>query len=145
MKIYVAGPMRGIRDFNFPAFHQAAFQLRMLGHEVFNPAEKDEEQYGTDIGKSETGDEAEAEAKGFSLREALAMDLDWICRHADAIYMLRGWENSKGAAAEHATAIALGLEVMYQEDEPEAACVVGNELVRDVQVAPAIANFDMVH
>lgn len=106
--------MRGIKDFNFPAFHQAAFQLRMLGHEVFNPAERDEAKYGRDIGKSDTGNPADAEAKGFDLRDALATDLDWICRHADGIYMLKGWENSKGATAERATAIALALEVMYQ-------------------------------
>lgn len=106
--------MRGIKDFNFPAFHEAALSLRMQGHNVFNPAEKDEEKHGKDVSKSETGDLAESEAKGFDLRHALATDLDWICRHADGIYLLKGWQNSKGASAELATALALGLEVMYQ-------------------------------
>lgn len=117
MKIYLAGPMRGIPEFNFPAFHEAAAALRELGHTVFSPAEKDNERHGTDISKGNAiGCEKQATAEhGFSLREALALDLDFICREADAIALLPGWQNSKGATAEHATAVALGLEVFLVE------------------------------
>jgi len=81
---------------------------------VFNPAEKDNERHGVDISKGNvTGDESiAARDHGFNLREALALDLDFICREADAIALLPGWENSKGATAEHATAVALGLSVL---------------------------------
>lgn len=115
MKIYLAGPMRGIPEFNYPAFHAAAAKLREDGHHVFNPAERDIERHGTDISKGNaTGDEAIATAEhGFNLREALKDDLEFICLHADAVVLLPGWEKSKGAKAERATAIALGLEVIY--------------------------------
>lgn len=114
-KVYVAGPMRGIPEFNFPAFNAAAAALRQIGCEVFNPAEKDNERHGTDISKGNaTGDEAIASAQhGFNLREALGMDLAWICAEADAVALLPGWENSKGANAEKATAEALGLQVVF--------------------------------
>jgi hypothetical protein len=114
MKIYIAGPMRSVPFFNFPAFYAAADKLRAEGHHVFNPAEKDNECYGTDISKGNAnGDEAIAvKEHGFNLREALGHDLHFICTEADAIALLPGWENSKGARAEHATAIALGLEVI---------------------------------
>lgn len=113
MKVYVAGPMRGIAEFNFPAFHAAAAYLRAEGHQVFNPAERDIEHHGVDISKGNaTGDEALAAAThGFNLREALKDDLEFICLHADAVAVLPGWENSKGAQAEVATAYALGLRV----------------------------------
>lgn len=112
MRVYLAGPMRGIPEFNFPAFFAAAALLRAAGHTVFNPAERDNERHGTDVSAGNlTGDEHVAAAQhGFSLREALADDLAFICLEADAIALLPGWERSKGVAAERATAIALGLE-----------------------------------
>src|ERR1700692_1729160 len=103
MKLYLAGPMRGIPDFNFPAFHEAAAQLRAMGHEVFSPAEKDIENHG-DIFASKDGNESDAEKHGFNLRDALGMDLAYICGHADGVALLDGWERSKGAVAESATA-----------------------------------------
>ncbi len=115
MKIYVAGPMRGIPEFNFPAFHAAAAELRAGGHEVFNPAERDIAHHGKDISKGNaTGCEALAAAEhGFNLREALKDDLEFICLHADAIALLPGWETSKGARAELHAAMALDLKVIH--------------------------------
>ena len=114
MKIYLAGPMRGIPEFNFPAFYKAAAALRAQAHFVFNPAEKDVEKHGKNFAKANaTGNEELAVKQyGFNLREALEVDLVWICRHADAIALLPGWKNSKGATTEYALAIALGLSVI---------------------------------
>lgn len=111
-KIYVAGPMSGIPAFNFPAFMDAAKELRAGGWYVFNPAEKDEEKH-PDIADNATGSIEEAEKKGFSLREALAWDLARICE-CDAIYMLKGWEKSSGARTEWTLATCLRLEIIYQ-------------------------------
>jgi hypothetical protein len=106
--------MRGIHEFNFPAFHAAAKKLRAEGHTVFSPAEKDMERHGTDISKGNaTGSEEIARyAYGFSLRVALAEDLEYICLHAEGVALLPGFENSKGACAEKATAEALGLKII---------------------------------
>lgn len=114
MRFYLAGPMTGIPHFNFPAFNATAKALRDLGHEVFNPAERDLERHGgTDISNA-TGDVAQATKEhGFSLRDALADDTQYICKTADAIFMLKGWEKSNGARAEHALAVALGHQIEY--------------------------------
>src|SRR4051812_6760126 len=91
-RVYVAGPMRGIPEFNFPAFNAAAVALRQIGCEVFNPAEKDNERHGTDISKGNVAgcEELATKQHGFNLREALALDLEYICRHADAVALLPG-------------------------------------------------------
>lgn len=103
MKLYLAGPMRGIPEFNFPAFHAGAEALRMDGHEVFNPAEKGAE---ADV----IADPTLQEDLAFR-RKVFAIDLGWICEHAEGVVLLPGWEYSKGARAERAAAEAVGLPV----------------------------------
>ena len=39
MRVYLAGPMTGLPDFNYPAFNAAAAELRAMGFDVANPAE----------------------------------------------------------------------------------------------------------
>lgn len=123
MKIYLAGPMRNLPQFNFPAFIKAAEYLRSLGHEIFSPAEHDMKMHGKDFHKeNKTGDHEQAiQNFGFSLRRALGADLDWICREAEGIALLPGWENSKGANAEKATAEALGLEILFLKVDTEGS------------------------
>ena len=108
MKVYLAGPMRGLPLFNFPQFHDAAKWLRGQGYEVFNPCEMDE----PDI-------EAEYQRNPRRVAgEVFARDTDWICKEAEAVVLLPGWHNSKGAKAECALALALGLDVYYLHEMP---------------------------
>lgn len=109
MRIYLAGPMRGYPDFNFPAFIAAAAWLRAAGHEVFNPAERDLDNGFSPDGTD--GTEQDLTDLNLDLRAALAADLAWICGHADAVATLPGWEKSRGATAEVAAARALNLPV----------------------------------
>lgn len=107
MKFYVAGPMSGYAEKNFPAFHAAARMLRAMGHEVFNPAE---------LGGNEVFHPSGTPTQG--ARDMLGADVAFISGHADGIYMLAGWENSKGAQAEWALARALGLRIYYESNVP---------------------------
>ena len=38
-RLYIAGPMTGLPEYNYPAFHAAAGELSRAGYEVENPAD----------------------------------------------------------------------------------------------------------
>jgi hypothetical protein len=90
--IYVSGPMTGCKDLNFPAFHAAARLLRDMGHTVINPAE---------INPDTT----------MPWEQCMRADIKALC-DCDAIYLLPGWERSKGAHLELHIAHRIGMEVM---------------------------------
>ena len=99
--LYIAGPMRGYDDYNFPAFFKAEKILHKLGHVTVNPARHDKE-----LGFNEKTDTADQEY----LRTSMAWDLGQVCR-SDGVVVLAGWHKSRGARAEVAAARAVGLPV----------------------------------
>lgn len=106
-KFYLAGPMRGYENFNFPAFLMAARVLSARGFEILSPAEKDLES-GFDPSRS-------IESQGFDLGASFRWDFDAVIR-TNGIILLPGWEMSTGAKAERLVAHLCKREV-YQIDE----------------------------
>lgn len=104
--IYVAGPMSGYPEFNFPAFNRAAEKYRHLGYNVFNPADKSGEAAVVTHSSFGEGDDKALLASGWSFEDAYKWDTDRVIT-ARAIYMLKGWEASPGARGEHAVAMAM--------------------------------------
>lgn len=118
MKLYIAGPMRGIAFFNMHAFDYVKEKLIEQNHIVFSPVDFDRTIYGKDVFDLNIDgniDNINSNLK-FNLRTSLCADLKWICEHAEGIVMLSGWKNSKGALAEYHTAKALDLNI-YEFDE----------------------------
>lgn len=92
MKVYIAGPMTGIPEYNRPAFHKVAAQLTEQGHVALNPSILPD-----------------------GLSKAAYMDICCaMVRCADGVYMLEGWEKSEGALIEYALAKTAGLTIEYQ-------------------------------
>ena len=79
MKLYIAGPMTGYDDLNFPAFHQAKARLIEAGYEVVSPADRG------------GGEMSWAEYMKLDLKDML---------DCDGIALLPGWEDSTGAGIE---------------------------------------------
>lgn len=88
--LYLAGPMTGHEDYNRPAFHTAAANLRAEGYTVLSPAEQP-----APCRQPEWQD---------WMRAALALLIQ-----ADAIATLDGWQDSRGATIEVGLAESLGI------------------------------------
>lgn len=95
-KVYIAGPMTGYKDFNYPAFNTVANILRGWGYHVENPAENSHPE----------GTEWEGYMK-VAIRQMLTCDM---------VFLLDGWQKSKGANIECHLAIELGLSVVQFND-----------------------------
>lgn len=106
-RLYIAGPMRGIPEFNFPRFDWAELVLTTAGHATVSPAQHDREEGFDPAGMDGNEDLGEL---GFDLKAALGWDLEQVA-NADGVAVLDGWERSSGARAEVATAHALGIPV----------------------------------
>lgn len=109
---YLAGPMRGIKEFNFPAFRRATKILRDKGITIISPHELDES--AGYFWEGFTGNEYLAEFN-FDLVERLTEDIHAI-GEVDAVILLDGWSNSSGASAEASFAWAVGKSVFQFEE-----------------------------
>ena len=100
VRIYLAGPMRRIKDLNFPAFDAAKKKLQAQGYEVISPADLDRK------GGATTN-------LGYAKRDTAAI---LTC---DAIYLLKDWEMSVGAAAEYFLARWIGLDIICETGDTD--------------------------
>ena len=114
--IYIAGPMRGYPNWNYEAFAKAEEYLKKCGwSNVINPATLDENYEDTKgLGAPEDFDPDKIESHQDANRRIMRRDVDVICDECVAIFMLPGWESSKGACAEFYLAASIGLEICYQ-------------------------------
>lgn len=91
MKLYIAGPMTGLPEFNYPAFHDAARWLSALGYDVEDPS--------TNV--NPTPDDYHG-----WLRAGLTQLI-----RCEGIALLPGWEASGGARLEVNVGATLGMQV----------------------------------
>jgi len=96
MKIYLSGPMTGIKDYNYPAFELAAQRLRKAGYDIVSPREITPETHL---------------AREIYMRH----DLIAVCQ-CDAIALLDGWEKSDGCKHEIIVGKACGLKFYKYND-----------------------------
>ncbi|NBU34871.1 DUF4406 domain-containing protein [bacterium] len=103
-RCYIAGPMTGIAEFNFPMFDLVAQCLREEGWKVISPAEMDRKDGFDERGMSGTEPLTDQQRQRFARNDIGAL------LQVDAIIMLPGWERSTGATNESKIAAWLGLD-----------------------------------
>lgn len=108
MKLYLAGPMTGIPQFNFPMFDRVAAALRAMGHEVINPAEEDSPEVRAAALASATGSLADLAPTGETWGDMLARDVKIVADQCDGIAVLPNWQTSRGALLEAVVAYLCG-------------------------------------
>jgi len=137
MRIYLAGPMSGIPNYNFPAFWRAARELRKRGFMVISPAEEDVYDRRVAVRDPEgmswwhvTGNPVDIgyqsdELEKFTvtwdgvLADMMRHDLPIVCE-VDGVVFLPGWPVSRGCARELAVALWTGRRTgLYAPDAPE--------------------------
>lgn len=93
VRCYIAGPMTGKPELNFPLFQREAARLRADGWHVVNPAEINPD-------------------PSAGWLPCMRADIKQLV-DCDSILMLPGWEWSRGASLEHHIAQRLGMRVIY--------------------------------
>jgi hypothetical protein len=93
LKVYIAGPMSGLPEHNYPAFARAAALLRTAGYAVTSPHE---------LNPSDR-----------PWQDCMRVDLKAMLDGCEAIVMLPGWVGSRGAGIELRVARAVGMDVLY--------------------------------
>lgn len=124
--LYIAGPMTGIPQFNFPLFFAVADALRADGWTIISPAETDPEEVrqaalASPDGKLDAAGKVGTETWGDCLARDVKQLADGIPQddnsmlRIDGIALLPNWETSRGARLEAFTGMLTGKDYFTVE------------------------------
>jgi hypothetical protein len=113
VRAYLAGPMTGYPGNNYPAFDNAAEKLRQLGWTIISPAEM----------SRQMGIDGTREVAPVEYQTCLHDDILAVLR-AEAVIVLPGWENSKGARLEVLIAQTCGKDVYEYVEHSDSIDIV---------------------
>ncbi len=95
LKYYLAGPMSGINQLNFPLFFAVATRLREQGFDIVSPAELDD----PEVVEAALKSKGEYTGRG-TWGDFLSRDVKLIADDVQGIIFLPDWSKSRGARLE---------------------------------------------
>ena len=119
-KWYLAGPMTGIPQFNFPAFKKAATTLRIAGFNIISPHETDSPAVQAAAWASSDGKLIAGVIAGETWGQILARDVELVADKVGGIVFLPDWTTSRGALLEAFVGLLCGRMFAVYEDESMA-------------------------
>lgn len=128
--VYIAGPMRGCVHYNFESFDFTADQIRRQGYNVISPADMDRAAGFDGLACPNDTDWTKI-PDDFDMQAACKRDAQAVM-DCDMVYLLTGWETSKGAQAEVSLAIWLGKDISYPDEIAAKSPTMPQEEVRIV-------------
>lgn len=108
--VLIVGPSVGVPHFNYPNFHAAAQDLRMLGYAVTNPAE-----WGSDEERDRRWKSLDGSYGIEGWRKDTSAGIKGALDH-DITVVLPGWADSRQAVAQVLAAYALGKPIRRYPD-----------------------------
>lgn len=93
-RVYISGPISGVSNYR-KRFDDAERKLILNGYKVINPSCMDDVIINGDY------------------EDYMKADI-FLLSMCDVIYMLKGWEKSRGANREYGYALAKGMEIMFE-------------------------------
>lgn len=107
-KVYLAGPMTGYPQFNFPLFEAATKKLRDEGFDVISPHEQDSPAVQKEAWASADGVLHGGKIAGETWGDILSKDVKIVADKVTGIVFLPNWFKSRGARLEAFVAILCG-------------------------------------
>ncbi len=111
IRLYLAGPMSGYEEWNYPAFDTHARWLRGRGYGVVSPAER-----SRDRGFDERAPHGAFTSDDY--RKSMIHNYRALLT-CDGVALLPGWEKSTGALLERRLAMQAGLAIFYVDASRE--------------------------
>lgn len=102
---YLAGPMTGIKGFNYHYFDTVAVRLRAYGYDVISPTELESPE-ARRVSESSLDGSIESMPAGSTWGRALARDMPPLIDECGGIILLPDWWKSRGARIEATVGLA---------------------------------------
>lgn len=113
---YLAGPMSGIPQFNFPMFASESARLRAAGFAVISPHELDSQAVQEAAWASTDGALHDGQIANETWGDILARDVKVVADQVCGVLVLPGWTRSRGARLETFVAHLCKKPIRYAAD-----------------------------